>query len=177
MAAAPARKSTIGLGLAAIALGLLCWWLATREIDIRPISADPVAGGEQPTGLDGAALPLDGKPLAGLSETRTRPLLSTTRRPEHRVAEQPAPRPAAAPAPAVNIDGLKLVGLMANGAGQRRALVRTPADPNGTWLTEGAELDGFKLRSIREASIIVEAGGRPVEIAMQRPGKSAPASR
>jgi general secretion pathway protein N len=128
---------------------------------LTPPAAPAAAGGELALQLPerlGSQLPEP--PSLELSHILERPLFSPTRRPPVPVPQpvaEPEPPPqivtfvAAEPEPAAvpasDWQELKLIGVLRAGE-QRRALVTTPEDPEGTWLGEGEEVFGWRIDAI-----------------------------
>ncbi|MFM9938971.1 MAG: hypothetical protein ACKVP7_05685 [Hyphomicrobiaceae bacterium] len=161
------------LGLAALGLAALLWLAMTVPIERRPV-AD--AGGDGATPVDAglAARPARPGPLAGYSETLSRPLLEPTRRPvlakpvevvaPRVVAPPPVPPPAPAPPP--SLAGLKLLGIVKAGREPLRALIRGNEGESGQWVVEGGQLGRWRVEKISEAAVVLEALGTRVELAM-----------
>lgn len=135
-----------------------------------PSAPSAAAGGElalwMPERL-GSEMP--GPPSLTLSEVLERPLFSPTRRPP---PPEPQPVPESVPvtrvvtfvqeepeptAPASDWQDLRLIGVL-HADEQRRALVTTPEDPEGTWLAEGEEVFGWRIDAIAANKIEVIFG-------------------
>ncbi|MEQ1718042.1 MAG: hypothetical protein ABL907_19045 [Hyphomicrobium sp.] len=171
------------LAIATPALALLNWQIATRPLDVTPLSpaaaalpAEAITPEADKTVLiaaDAAALDR----MAEFTETLARPLFRADRRPyvakpvaemaATAVAEQApaiadvpssdsiAQKPNAPPLPA----GLTLVGIMSDAAGERRALLRFAGATANRWLAAGAELDGWTITTMTPTAISLSASG------------------
>ena len=53
-----------------------------------------------------------------------------------------------------------------------RALLRSANEPNGKWIAEGGEFNGWKLRKVNERSVILQSGGRSQELQLAVPRRS-----
>lgn len=161
---------TILLALAALLLAAVAWLAVTRPIAVAPI-AD---AGTTVTANDalGAERVKPG-PLAAYPETTKRPLMEPARRPVLPKAPETA-RPREAPAPVQQksvtppppIEGLKLLGVVKSGREPFRALVRTREGEAGQWVVEGGELGAWRVVSIADSRVVLEAQGQRVELAM-----------
>jgi hypothetical protein len=164
---------TIGLALIAAAgfAAVVLLRGAALVPDATPVPAVGTSAGEAARAVPAAILRLrlDDATGAELAQTVARPLFWESRRPQ-----PPAPPPAAAQAPSPVDAGapsdpggssdMRLAGILTLGARTRRALLVWPQSPAGEWLTEGAEIDGWRIRQIDRASVRLEAGGRQVEL-------------
>ena len=146
-----------GLGLLATHLG--------SGVDIGPIT--PHRTGSAASAADGSErldrFRLDGVRVESFAQTLERPLFWQTRRPKPATAAvvvvpPPPPEPA-------GLD-LRLVGLLTGNDGKPRALIVSPQQPNGRWLVEGGEVDGWRLTRIGNNVVSVESGGRRHELRM-----------
>lgn len=144
-----------GLGLFAVQLG--------SGVDISPVTPQRTAAtsSDGSEGLD--RFRLDGVRVETFSQTLERPLFWQTRRPK------PATAPAVVvPTPPPEPVGLalRLVGVLKGDDGKPRALIVSPQQPNGRWLEEGGEVDGWRLTRIGNNVVSVESGGRRHELRM-----------
>lgn len=150
-----------GLLAAVSALAALNWHLLTTPLDVRPIEAAPAS-----SPMTGAALEPTGptKPPQVYRETLARPLFRPDRRPfvaapppppeqETPVAVEAASVP---PAPLTPPEGLKLVGVMRDGSGGGRALMRTAQSPSASWLEIGDEIEGWRVAKIGQSNVTLE---------------------
>lgn len=156
------------LALLAVALAALLWQAGTLPIDRRPVV--DAALGDAP-GADASITVRPARPgaLSSYSETLTRPLLEPTRRPAVAApveapsrAAQPAPLAAAPP----SVTGLKLLGIVKADRGAARALIRAADGEAGQWVTEGGQLGRWRIEKISDATVVLEAQGSRVELAM-----------
>lgn len=150
--------SAIIIGVAAA--GLLAAHVIFGEVDISPIAPSAIGpAGLAPGTSDGEVrFRLEGVAVESLAETLERPLFWATRRPK------PA-EVVSAPANPPGID-LRLVGVMQGDTGKLRALIVSPQQPNGRWLEEGGEVEGWRLTRIGSNAISLESGGRRHELRM-----------
>jgi type II secretory pathway component PulC len=59
---------------------------------------------------------------------------------------------------------LRLVGIVKTGNAPARALIREGDQSTGKWISEGDTFNGWKLRSVKDRSVVVEANGRTHEL-------------
>ena len=62
---------------------------------------------------------------------------------------------------------LRLVGIVKTGNEPARALIREGDQATGKWISEGDTFNGWKLRSVKDRSVVVEANGRAHELRLQ----------
>jgi len=72
-----------------------------------------------------------------------------------RTASETATGPTAQPSPAPPLN-LALLGVTLAGGG-REALFKDPAQPKALWLREGEEFNGYKIKRIDPASVVVQS--------------------
>jgi hypothetical protein len=144
-------------------LAFLTVYLLVTSVDTSPISPGaPLGGtGEQMSG--GLVTPLDSKPVDEFRETVQRPLFNSTRRP----VERPKTAKAEQPAEVGSHLDLRLVGIVKAGNSPARALIREGDQATGKWISEGDTLSGWKVRSVKDRSVVVEADGRAHELTLQ----------
>jgi len=58
--------------------------------------------------------------------------------------------------------------------GNKQALVRSPAAPQGQWYVESAEFDGWTLTGIAAGGIILQSGGTRKELKLYADGPEKP---
>ena len=157
------RMRGILLAIAIVAgLGLLGTHVGSG-VDISPVTPQRVAASAS-DGSDGPdRFRLDGVRVESFSQTLERPLFWPTRRPK---SETVAPVVAPTPPPEPVGLALRLVGVLKGDDGKPRALIVSPQQPNGRWLEEGGEVDGWRLTRIGNAAVSVESGGRRHELRM-----------
>ena len=151
-------RGSMGIvALAAIVAALLVlnWYLLVSPVDTSPIApaANPA---NRERGGSNLTTPLDGKPASAFSEFVQRPLFNSNRRP----VDRPKPEVLSAPTtPAGRFVDLRLVGVSKSASTPGRALLRFAGEQAGHWITEGETVNGWKLRSVSEQSVVVESGG------------------
>lgn len=157
-----ARPVAVGLAGACAILAFFAVYLLVVSVDTSPIlPGAPLGGvGEQPGG--GLVTPLDGRPVGEFREIVQRPLFNSTRKPVDRPKAK-----VEAPAQAGSHLDLRLVGIVKSGNGPARALIREGDQATGKWISEGDTFGGWKLRSVKDRSVIVEADGRAHELILQ----------
>ncbi len=159
-----ARPAAVAaLTMALVGLGALNWYLSATPVDTSPIEPqlDPANFKGVPSGE--LATRLDSKPAGAFQEFGQRPLFSRDRRP----VERHAP-PTEAPSSAID---LRLVGVTSQAAGPKRALIRFANEPSGKWIDEGSEVNGWKLKTVNERSVVVESGGQAHELVLNSSGR------
>ena len=122
----------------------------------------PLSGAGEQTGA-GLATPLDAKPVSEFRETVQRPLFNSTRKP----VDRPKTARVQGPTETGSHLDMRLVGIVKPGNAPNRALIRDADQTNGKWIAEGETFNGWKLRSVKDRSIIVEAEGRSHELTLQ----------
>ena len=155
------------LGIAALAgavvlLGLLNLYLWRSPVNISPVTPPP---GKAEAPLPDSTAPvtaLDKKTADEFRDTVRRPLFNPDRRPVER-------KETAAAAPKAEASDLRLVGVMKAANQPPRALLRSANKPNGKWIAEGGEFNGWKLRKVNERSVILQSGGRSQELQLAVP--------
>jgi hypothetical protein len=164
-------RLTLLLGIAAMLLAGALWFAATRPIATTAI-ADTQAASVAIS--PGATERVQLGPLAAYPETLKRPLIEPTRRPalpktpevarpREGLPPTPPPRVATPPPP---VDGLKLLGIVKSGREPFRALVRAREGDAGQWVVEGGALGAWRVISIGDSRVVLEAQGHRVELAM-----------
>ncbi|MBO0766166.1 MAG: hypothetical protein J2P50_16470 [Hyphomicrobiaceae bacterium] len=150
-------------------LALLDLQLLQSPVDIAPIAAPILsADAPRPESLE-PATPLDKMSAEQFREMVGRPLFNPSRRPVQR-------NEAAAGQPKAASSKMRLIGVMKGEDRPPQALIRLGDDPRGKWITEGAELDGWKLSKVNDLSVILEAGGRSRELKLLIPRHTSPPS-
>jgi len=158
--------TTVILGSAVIALGAVNLELAFGSVDTAPIAALPPiasvgAPGESAVRSDAR------KSLAEYRETLERPLFAKERRPPRAPEPAPVEKPAETTDEPTNPVPLRLTGVLDAASGGRRALIVSPDEPFGKWLIEGAEIDGWRLVSIKRRSVQITGGGQLKQLDMR----------
>lgn len=157
-----ARPAILGLAAACGVLALINAYLLATSVDITPILPGVQLTGDKEQTDGGLTTPLDSKPIGELRETVRRPLFNSTRKPIDRpkTAKQEVTQAGSA------LD-MRLVGIVKSGTAPGRALIRLANETNGKWITEGEAFSGWKLRSVKDRSVVVEAEGRSHELTLQ----------
>jgi hypothetical protein len=159
-----ARPVAVGLAGACAILAVITVYQLVSSVDTSPIlPGAPLAGAGEQTGA-GLVTPLDSKPVGEFREIVQRPIFNSTRRP----VERPKTAKAQAPVEAAGSPhDLRLVGIVKTGNAPARALIREGDQSTGKWISEGETFGGWKLRSVKDRSVIVEGDGRTHELMLQ----------
>lgn len=155
-----ARPLATGLAAVCAVLATLITYLIMSSVDISPIAPGGAVAGD---GGDASALAtrLDARPIGEFRETVQRPLFISNRKPVERA------RAAKSQEAAGSASDLRLVGIVKSGKAPGRALIRTADESNGKWITEGETVNGWRLRSVKDRSVVVESAGRSEELRLQ----------
>ena len=170
------------------ALGALNWQILTAPIDIRPIALDRAAPSNLVNGGAIAGTTRRSREHGNYTETLARPMFRADRKPfvaapeAPPVVEETVEVPPAAPSIAPGIEppqGLKLLGVMRDGDGQDRALVKSAVTPAASWLRIGDEIDGWRLAAIASSAVTLSADASSIQlelypVAASRPKASEP---
>jgi hypothetical protein len=148
------------LGAGVAALLVLNLYLFQAPIDTSPIPPGTSKADRPNDGPSDLATPLDKKPVARFVEIVSRPLFTPDRKPVQRDRSQSSDTIA-------GTGDMRLVGVIKVDRQPARALIRLSSQSTGKWISEGEEFDGWKLRQVRERSVIVESGGRTHELELQ----------
>jgi hypothetical protein len=150
----------------------LNWRVLTMPIDISPAAIPAGADAALPLpGDETRALPQAPEHAGSFPQTLARPLFRSDRRPRD-IARPDATasvrtasvRPQAPP------PDVELIGIIKEGRGAGRALIRSGQEPTGSWVQLGQELQGWRLSRIDARSIVLEADGRQVQLSLKVPG-------
>jgi hypothetical protein len=155
------RGTKLAVAALAGAVGVLAWLdyrLLQDPVDISPVAPTSGKADVRPPQSPKPATALDKRAPEQFPEIVNRPLFNPSRRPV-----QPA-EPAIVRAPRMEPSRLRLVGVMKPDDGPPRALIRYADEPTGRWIAEGGEYHGWTLTKVNENSVIVEAGGRTLEL-------------
>ena len=152
------------LGLAALNLQIL-----RTPVDVSPIA--PGGGAALVDAHTGEiTTPPHRSPPPVYRETLARPIFRADRKPFVAAVEPPPPvieevveAPQAAP-PAQPPEGLKLVGVMRDGEGRDRALVKSAQSPSASWLEVGDEIDGWQISEITQSGMTLSADAASVTL-------------
>lgn len=164
------------LALAVAGLGYLNYGFFNLNVDTTPVAPTAASTADKTQGAKDLVLAPSQHAIDEFPLTASHPIFFANRRPP----EKPKPKPVAvaeakAPAaPLQPLEPLQLVGIIGAGAG-RQALVRTSADPQGTWLSVGDEFRGWQLREVMADNVVVEARGQRSELHLYASGTGKPA--
>jgi hypothetical protein len=165
---------TLGFGAFAAAALAVTGVLLSRPLNIAAIPPEPkliAFAARQPLAESfGRPSPEHVKIIAA------RPLFSKTRRAFVPPPAAPTPPPAAktptAPQPApVAANTLILRGVLLSGA-TARALVASPISPEGTWLKDGEQIEGWVIQDIQPGSVRLAQDGQIAELALYPPSQN-----
>ena len=159
----------LGLLGAITVLATLNWQIWATPNDIRPIALVQAAPSLGTSSEIQSAGP--GPARAKIyTETLARPIFRADRKPF--VAEVPLPplvieeaveAPPAAP-PIESPPGLALVGVMRDGDGRYRALVKSAQAPAASWRQIGDEIDGWRISGIAPSTITLSADASTITL-------------
>jgi hypothetical protein len=157
------RPVAVGLAGACAILAFCTAYLLVTSVETSPIlpGSQLAGGGEQTAG--GLVTPLDSKPVGEFREIVQRPIFNSTRRP----VERPKTAKTQGPVEAGSPGDLRLVGIVKPGNAPARALIREGDQSTGKWISEGETFGGWKLRTVKDRSVIVEGDGRTHELMLQ----------
>lgn len=144
----------------ATAAAALNWWAFDLDIDVSPLApggAAPIPG-DAPRVEPAPQTPQDTAEL--YSETLSRPLFRSNRRPAEVRTPDDGEQAALEHGDGQGLQGVELAGVMREGGKASRALVRSPASPMGSWVEVGHLVDGWRLSEIDDSGIVFEAGGQ-----------------
>ncbi len=171
MSRAPIRRRrrwgpVLLLAMAAAGAAAATWHALVVEIDTSPIAPGQPERLAQPDDGASSAAPRAGGKLDDFPQTTARPLFSASRRPPVKPQPKPVPQP-----PPELPEGLRLVGLMENGPGDIRALVRA-GQAQGSWLSVGDRVEGWTVSRIDKDGLVLEAGTHRHELRLYAKEKS-----
>ena len=162
----PSMFPALVLALAVAGLGYVNIVLMSFDVDTTPIAPSPASGKINAPDSKDLQLALPARLIEEFPQTASRPIFFADRR----MPEKPKPKPVIVAAakevaqpPAPPPEPLQLDGIMDEGEG-RKVLVRTAADPQGTWLSLGDEYRGWQLVQVTADNAIVEARGQRAEL-------------
>ncbi len=174
------RSPMLVAAVVCVAFLLLNWHFATMEIDRSPIAPDSDVAGSP---FDPAEGPSDGsvgeQKLAFYPQTLARPLFRADRRlpVEPEITNTEPVEQAASPKRSSPLLGdLELVGIMLQGSGGGRALIRAGGVASGTWIEIGHTLDGWRLIEVEPGSIVFESDGEKRRLTLF-PSRMAPGQK
>jgi hypothetical protein len=154
----------IALAIALVALGYLNFDIYSSAIDTSSLYSpvDEAAPSPQLTADNPQMLPA-AKRLSDFTQTITRPIFTNDRHPIERkakVANAGASKVAAVAD--VTPKQLQLVGVIQGEKAQ--ALIRSSAGTQGTWMSIGEDIDGWRLREVADNMAVIETGGRRYQL-------------
>ncbi len=175
----------LGLLGSIAALGALNWQILTTPLDIRPIALDRAARPNLENGGGIAGTAQRSREQGNYTETLARPLFRADRKPFVAAPEAPPPvveETVEAPPAAPGIEppqGLKLLGVVRDGDGQDRALVKSAVTPAASWLQIGDEIDGWRISAIAASAVTLSAEAASIKlelypVAASRPNATEP---
>jgi len=146
-------------------LGWLNWHLLESPVAVQPV--EPKRNGDLLNVLAAPVAPTGDADFA-VSETMARPVFSPTRRPPvKKIAKKkaPPPKPVVKKAPAPPVDEghkaseFSLLGILKSGAKPGAVLIQAPSEPDGIWLFEGADIDGWRVESVEADAATISRSG------------------
>ena len=160
----------LGLLGAIAALATLNWQIWITPNDIRPIALEQTApsvlgtSSEVPRSAQGPAR------AKIYTETLARPIFRAGRKPFFAEVTPPPPvseEAVEAPPDAPPIEppqGLKLVGVMRDGDGRDRALVKSAQSPSASWLQIGDDIDGWRISEIAPNTVTLSSDASTITL-------------
>jgi hypothetical protein len=158
--------------LAVVVAGLcyLNWWQLNAPIDVSPIAPVEIEGAGSADGKPPSAAANKEPTLMELSETITRPVFRSDRKPfAAKPVEANAPVTQEQPPPQASVDTLRLVGMMRTGTSAKRALIRVAGLPNAEWVEVGGEVGGWTVGKIETDRVLVKRNGDTAELKLFGP--------
>jgi len=178
----PARWPSLLLLAAALTLAAVDWDLATHAPEMTGIAPAPQADTAGPEASAPASPQNAGATHQALTETLSRPLFRPDRRPFTTKAAAPAAQPVAPQPVAVSRprpplpSGLKLVGIVTETDGARRAVLRTSTSQGARSYALGSSIEGWKLTAIEEGSATLTASGEQILLELYGGRRANPAA-
>jgi hypothetical protein len=162
-----ARSLVMGSLLLSGSAGLAAanWWLATVPVDISSAHSGTNSS-LQPNSLKSDGVhrePRSQASLADLSAALVRPVFSPTRRPPKLLVKKALHHPPVAPPTLASTPAPRLIAVAISGR-LRAALFSDPELPDGRWLNEGMQAQGWTLRSIAADQAVVQSGNQTVTL-------------
>jgi hypothetical protein len=162
------------LGLAALA-GINLWLLTiilTGAADEEPVSAASPVWDAKWSGHGKADVAA--KPISAYAQILAQPVFFKTREPyvapPSGPAQAPVPVVAKPPPPPVVDPGFTVAGIII-GQGVRKAYIHTKRDEQGSWVSEGESLTGWRVKAIGPGGVKLEQQDRTIELELY-PAKS-----
>jgi hypothetical protein len=154
----------IAFAIALVALGYLNFDIYSSAIDTSSLAspAEEAAPNPQLTADNAQVLPA-AKHLPDFPQTTMRPIFTSDRRPVERKIKVPdAGSSKGARTADVAPKQLQLVGVIQGEKAQ--ALIRSSAGTQGTWMSVGEDIDGWRLREVADNMAVIETGGRRYQL-------------
>ena len=161
----PFRLPVAVPAVAAVLLALVNLQVLRTPVDISPVAPPAGKADAPPPGSAEPATTLDKRTADEFRETVARPLFDPSRRPVER-------KESAEDGPGAAVSDLRLVGVMQSADRPPRALLRSPNEPTGKWIAEGAELNGWTLHKVGQRSVVLKSGTRSHELKLTAPRRS-----
>jgi len=147
---------TVYFQIAALSLSGLLLAGETAVLLRTPISAEPISTQRDSLQLEKAhtEINLPENPMATLAEIQARPLFLKSRRPYQAPAPQIVDNAPSAPAMEATIapGSFTLKGVFL-ASSLSRALIVSPANPEGIWVAHGSEIEGWKIEEVAASEV------------------------
>lgn len=152
--------------LVAALTGAHAFWAFT-PIDVRTTAQTSTPVQKAPLHEIAISPPVEGVALGELAQVLDRPIFWSSRRPREAPANT-APDPSDAAPPSARLDGLRLAGVMRN-VERKQALIEWSERPEGVWVEEGTIHAGWRIASIDEQEVRLEARGQVIRLRLSEP--------
>jgi hypothetical protein len=119
-----------------------------------PLATGSGALAELPAAPVSSSRPVDHDPLSAFDEMVRRPVFTASRSPF--APTQSSPNLAGPP-------DIRLTGVAID-ASKKRALLRSPQQPQGRWVEQGQSIDGWQLQSVRDDAVVITSGQQMHEL-------------
>jgi hypothetical protein len=153
------------VGLAALA-GLNLWLITiilAGAADEAPVSVTPPAWNANWSGSAKAGA----KPISAYGKILAQPVFFKTREPyvapPPRPAQAPVPVVAKPPPPPIVDPGFTVAGIII-APGVRKAYIHTKRDEQGSWVSEGESLTGWRVQAIGPGGVKLEQQDRTIDL-------------
>jgi hypothetical protein len=114
------------------------------------------------------------KPISAYGQILAQPIFFKTREPyvapPPRPAQPPAPVVAKPPPPPIVDPGFSVAGIIIS-QGVRKAYIHTKKDQEGSWVSEGGNLTGWRVQAIGPESVKLEQQDRTIELQLYPPAR------
>ena len=148
-----------------LALTCLNAWLLMLVVE-ESVGPDDVAVGKfdwTPTFTVSAKGIPETKPITAYQQILAHPVFFKSREPFVAPAPRPPPAPAPIAVPVVADPGVLLGGVLIIGETKKAYLLRKTT-PSGTWVSQGEDVQGWKLQSVEPGSVKLQSGDRAIEL-------------